>query len=850
QLQRPVALKLIHAEATKALQEARLLAKVEHANVVTVYEAEVIDGALCIAMRLVRGTTMPAWLRQGPTQAQRLTLLREVGDGLAAIHQAGIVHGDIKPENVLVDHKGHGLITDFGLAGIHEHASVAGTPGYMAPERFLGRGGAPADVFALSVLIWHTLSDQQVTRSTTDLPALQARVATWRGNRAVPRLAAVLRRGLASEPGVRPTLAELQAALAPSHVTVKRKAMLALTLTAIGATTARWLTHNPAPTPLEQCQRAGLAGLPPWRDANAHLETLAKQGELQAQLATRLKPRLERFDGVARELIAQSCIAPLQVQQETLPCVHREALEMHALLRQLVTTPAADAEDTLTRLGGTLRLQACQAINRGRQALPTDAVTVATINRIYVEASTLRTSIEPVAQLERQAAALVKSALATGYQPVIAVCHLAHANVLLQAAKHDASSKAVRLALLAAEQGRDDVARLTAHLAMVAIASEQGKINDGATQLELAAAIAKPLPYLPELQIQVDLERVKLALLGNQGAQAIADADRLVAGLRKLDGELATLAIALSLQSDALRYGRQLAQANASAAQALAIRDRLYGPDHPATLRGQLGLVAALTSAGDAARAEPLINTAIASLRRSQVSPALLGYALDYQGVVFTAQGRAKEAIAVAFEALALKSAQFGENSPRLLAVLHNLALALADDDPPLGVKVAARGYQIARASRSPSDNAIAWFGLLQAHAQLRMAPHSADAVRLAEESLGAVVPQDPDYPHLLAELGTVLSLGRQHQRAGVVLQKALRLFTDDNSAPSDRAQVGFDVAKAMIASGAPARLAKQALTQALIELLADSPPDEKTIAEYVAWGKATFGPQFSAPLQ
>jgi serine/threonine-protein kinase len=121
-LERAVAIKVLRAsdgsevQRTRLLREARAMARLKHPNVLTVYEVGTANGVDYIAMELVEGDNLGAWFSQSPPRDQVIAALLAAGRGLAAAHEAGIVHRDFKPENVLRDRKGHVYVTDFGLA--------------------------------------------------------------------------------------------------------------------------------------------------------------------------------------------------------------------------------------------------------------------------------------------------------------------------------------------------------------------------------------------------------------------------------------------------------------------------------------------------------------------------------------------------------------------------------------------------------------------------------------------------------------------------------------------------------------------------------------------------------------
>jgi tetratricopeptide (TPR) repeat protein len=195
-LDRPVALKLLRTgkaggtpsneRRARLLREARALAKLDHPNVITVYEVGVVDVAdageqVFVAMELVTGGTLTAWLEERRSWRDVLSIMVSAGRGLAAAHHAGLIHRDFKPDNVLVGQDGRVRVTDFGLAAVAAEAEapferpesqdelaqpgaltrtgvVMGTPVYMSPEQHEGRAvDARSDQFAYCVTLFQAL---------------------------------------------------------------------------------------------------------------------------------------------------------------------------------------------------------------------------------------------------------------------------------------------------------------------------------------------------------------------------------------------------------------------------------------------------------------------------------------------------------------------------------------------------------------------------------------------------------------------------------------------------------------------------------------------------------------------
>lgn len=254
-LDRKVALKLLHpiaqsklgAQADAALTlEARAIARLAHPNVVTVFEVGEADGRAFLSMEFVEGEDVAHWLRrEHRTRDQILEVFIGAGRGLAAAHEADIVHRDFKPQNVLVAADGRARVADFGLArerveGVSESelttgenvrsTSVAGTPAYMAPEVRDGFvATAAADQYSFCVALFEALvghlpgNDAPKTR----LPAA---------------LASALTRGLAGDPQQRHvSMAELLDRLERVRQGRGRAVITAVVALPIVASCAWWL---------------------------------------------------------------------------------------------------------------------------------------------------------------------------------------------------------------------------------------------------------------------------------------------------------------------------------------------------------------------------------------------------------------------------------------------------------------------------------------------------------------------------------------------------------------------------------------------------------------------------------
>ena len=210
--------------------EAKTLAKLDHPNILPIYDFEVTEGVAFLTMPLIRGGTLRDILNRGPLDTLTAwRYLREIGDGLQHAHDAGIVHRDLKPTNVLIHSDGRAMLADFGLArgaGQPTHLTTIGlaigTPGYMAPEQVMGHEvDRRCDIYAMGVLTFEMLTGRlpfigsnrmEVAYSTVNAPVPSAAKL----NAALPdELDQLLAKVLAKDPAQRPqTVRELLALMA------------------------------------------------------------------------------------------------------------------------------------------------------------------------------------------------------------------------------------------------------------------------------------------------------------------------------------------------------------------------------------------------------------------------------------------------------------------------------------------------------------------------------------------------------------------------------------------------------------------------------------------------------------
>jgi serine/threonine-protein kinase len=192
-LDRSVAVKVLPKEflhdptfAERFRREAQTVAKLEHPNIIPIYAYGIDEGVPWMSMRLIGGGALSGILKgSGRLPTTRfLHIVRSVAEALDYAHRAGVVHRDVKPQNILIDERDHVYLADFGLAkmmegapGLTQTGMIAGTPEYMAPEQGLGSAvDHRADIYALGVVAYACLTGRVPFTADTPLAVLMKHV--------------------------------------------------------------------------------------------------------------------------------------------------------------------------------------------------------------------------------------------------------------------------------------------------------------------------------------------------------------------------------------------------------------------------------------------------------------------------------------------------------------------------------------------------------------------------------------------------------------------------------------------------------------------------------------------------
>jgi eukaryotic-like serine/threonine-protein kinase len=735
ELAREVAIKVVRSSAASSvargrlLGEARALARLAHPNVVAVFDVLVEHGDVMMVMELVRGLSLRRWLGERPRPWRVvLAILLAAGRGLAAAHQVGLVHGDVKPDNVMLGEDGRVRLIDFGLAhegdpaitgdadsdacaASGEHPTqihcVRGTIGYLAPELGVGRpADARSDQLAFCLTLFEALYGRHALRerpsAETPWPRCWSVVERPAKSDVPARIHAAIMRGLAADPARRHP--SMQALLERLGASSRRRP-------------AGWLAI-PAALTLLAASSAGAVGSPPDLDhelapgdtparndvdAFDRADRLSQAGDLVGA-RTLLVGERERLretgdpgaiDAAQRIGVLEDTLGDYAAAERTLDAAYFEAIAIGDDARAIdaALAIAAMLAHELARAD-----EAAQWLRHAR-ALVTPGTDAARWLRVEVaEAGLLlarghsldaiagyRRALDPSGGDDAQRA-WTHHDLAVAYhragQDERAVIEHRRALALLEAS-HGADHPAMATVLgnlgnALAALGRSDEALAAGRRALeIREHALGGQHPDTAASLLSVGAL---------LAADGETERARacyLRALAIQRASLGAEHPDLAATMNNLG----------IVASDAH-------QARAWYRDALAIQERVLPPDHPALASVLGNLAVAEAELGDREAAKEQFERALA-IRERAFGPEhpQTAYPVHNLGVIALEQGRIEEAIALLERALRIR-----EHAPAPL-LLASTQLALARALASRG-RDAQRVAALATAARSAFDAA------------------------------------------------------------------------------------------------------------------------------------------------
>jgi serine/threonine protein kinase/tetratricopeptide (TPR) repeat protein len=414
-LDRKVALKLLRSlddrpdARARLLREAKALAKVAHPNLVGVHDAGELNTDVFIAMEFVEGQTLRQWLRGSPSRPRVLDAFVQSAQGLLAAHDAGLVHRDFKPDNVLVGRDGRVRVSDFGLARVAAELTptqpvepaeqtqpltasraLVGTPAYMAPEQLRGEpADARSDQFAFAVALYEALDGSRpFERNTAEKVAAGPRVAIG------GRVGRVLERALAADPRERfPDLRALLWQLQPPRRQSVALIVAAIAVAVVGGAVV--VTRTTGALCLGGEERVANVWTAGRRTELArHFETLGGSATITRASAA-LDEWTTQWASQHREACEATRVRGVQSDQLLtlrMACLERRLIELDGVLGVLATTDAAslaragDAVTSMTPLSICANVESLAAPT----ARPDNPVIVAKVEAVERQLSRAR----------------------------------------------------------------------------------------------------------------------------------------------------------------------------------------------------------------------------------------------------------------------------------------------------------------------------------------------------------------------------------------------------------------------------------------------------------------------------
>ncbi|MEZ4400550.1 MAG: serine/threonine-protein kinase [Kofleriaceae bacterium] len=693
-LHRTVAVKLGAHRSRAALdllvREAGALAKLTHPNVVVVYQVGEHDGRVFLAMEHVTGGTARSWLRaQARGWRAIVALFAAAGEGLHAAHQAGFIHRDFKPDNVLVGDDDRPRVADFGLvrailaspdeaalatgataAAATRAGAIVGTLAYMPLEQLRGEVvDARADQFAFCASLWEALHGTRPFGGATpaEVEAALASSPPDPGDerhriRGVPRhVLAALRRGLRPAAAERwPAMDVLVRELRRDPTAGRRRiavggAVAVLASAVAIAVTVRTQGHT-AP-----CGDGAALLAPTWSPARGAALARALGPPVGARTVASLDRYAQRWTVAHRDACRATRVAGSQSAEmldRRMQCLFALRAQFGAAVATLeAATPAlrAAAADVV---GGLADLTACAdvAALAGQPPLPTDPTARAKVDQAEERFADAAAAATDAGQPDRVAKAdhALAAARAAGWKPVIARTLLVQSEVLRGARRlREARAALEEACAIAVAAGTPSEAAV----AYADLARMLADAHDDGAELALLTARAFGERAGPGVRVNVLDATAEVAIMAGRVDEGIAARRQLITLADQATEPGLTPMISRFNLAAALSNAGKFEEAQATCAEAIAWGEQHVGPAHPAV--GQ--------------------------------------YRSDLAGMLLN-RGKLTEAIAEAARALAILEAWYGPDDVRLADTLRHLGDAyMRSGDPASALPFLERGLACAQ---------------------------------------------------------------------------------------------------------------------------------------------------------
>lgn len=730
-LDRSVALKVSRARGTRALakleSEARCLARLRHPNLVTVHSLEECEGRPVVVMERIEGVPLATWVRDARPSASALAImLAGIADGLAAMHEAGLVHRDVKPNNILVEEGGRARLVDLGLAvdlGDGGERRAVGTPGFVAPEQLSGGALSPAaDVYGLAATLHAAIVGEPPPGSPAPAAiALPGSTPRW--------LARWIRRGLAARPEDRPDIQRFALELRRGPLRVRRWLALGATLTLACSGAALALAADDISTARCAERAAELSAV--WSDATRsslreHIVAVGPTGadDLADRTVAGLDGWVDGWSADARTLCSAEPRDGVIVARER--CLDAAAEHARALVPLVLQLDVSVAHMAPTLVATLPRTDACMDASWSEEQLRRDYDVLPLVLEARARAVALRRRCEAT---QRSGCADDFSAIEANLSAIDACqwepyLKLERAALASGRGEYEAALAIFEDAAFSAESCQQGAVELSAKRAVAdLLTSRLGRHDEARRWLRATEAAIDRLgrPALERLELMS--AQTNLAYAEGRFTDSKALAQEALARFDELRGTdigdradlLAALGIAEAELEDYASARRHLSEA------ALAIEEKL-GPEHPAVALA-LGNLSTVVYVDSLEEALALNDRVLAIYARWPDALQPERAAAHAQRAAYSLEGRDHEdALRHAAEALAIMQRAHGPSHFRVAQIellIATILLRMGHLHPALGfAESAARSSRATQGVDHP-DTIAAARTLSEAHAVL-----------------------------------------------------------------------------------------------------------------------------------